>query len=225
MPPASKLRSLLTAVGSNRFRSFVILESRNLLNVAVFLLVAAPLFAQPADRKHATATRVPNGSIRVDGRLDDEAWQRATPITDFIQKEPTEGAPPTDPMEVRLACDADAFYVGARMHSRDGRIQSPLGRRDGTDQVEHILVAFDTFLDRRTAVVFGVTAAGVRIDRYHSSDNEDAFDSGFDPVWRAHTSVAADQWTAELWIPFSQLRFNPRTDLTWGPTFIASGRR
>jgi hypothetical protein len=189
-----------------------------LAGVFVFLLIASPLVAQSqsSERKQATATRVPNGSIRVDGRLDDEVWQKATPITDFIQKEPDEGASPTDPMEVRLAFDDEAFYIGARMHSRDGRIQAPLGRRDSTDQVEHILVAFDTFLDRRTAVVFGVTAAGVRIDRYHSSDNEDSFDSGFDPVWRAQTSVSADQWTAELWIPFSQLRFNPRTDLTWG---------
>jgi hypothetical protein len=186
----------------------------------LFSCFSAPLLAQSsiaaADRKQATATRIPNGSIRVDGRLDDEVWQKAMPITDFIQKEPNEGAAPTDPMEVRLAYDDEAFYVGARMHSGDGRIQAPLGRRDATEQVEHILVAFDTFLDRRTAVVFGVTAAGVRIDRYHASDNEDSFDSGFEPVWRAETSIAADQWTAELWIPFSQLRFNPRTDLTWG---------
>ena len=185
------------------------------------LSMAAPAFAQTtvsgsANRKQASATRVPNGSIRVDGRLDDEVWRRATPITDFIQKEPTEGAAPTDPMEVRLAYDDQVLYVGARMHSRDGRIQAPLGRRDNTDQAEHILVSFDTFLDRRTAVVFGVTAAGVRIDRYHSSDTEESFDSGFDPVWRAETNVAGDQWTAELWIPFSQLRFNPRTDQTWG---------
>ena len=172
--------------------------------------------AQSVDRKTARATRVPNGSIRVDGRLDDEIWEKATPITDFIQKEPTEGAAPTDPMEVRLAYDDEALYVGARMHSRDGRIQAPLGRRDNTEQAEHILVAFDTFLDRRTAVVFGVTAAGVRIDRYHSSDSEESFDSGFDPVWRAETNIGADQWTAELWIPFSQLRFIPRTDQTWG---------
>jgi hypothetical protein len=168
------------------------------------------------DRKQATATRVPNGSIRVDGRLDDEIWAKTAPITDFIQKEPTEGAAPTDPMEVRLAYDDDVLYVGARMHSRDGRIQAPLGRRDNTDQAEHILISFDTFLDRRTAVVFGVTAAGVRIDRYHSSDQEESFDAGFDPVWRAETSVSGDQWTAELWIPFSQLRFNPRSELTWG---------
>ena len=168
------------------------------------------------DRKHATAVRVPNGSIRVDGRLDDEAWLKASPITDFIQKEPTEGASPTDAMDVRLAYDDDVLYVGASMHSKDGRIQAPLGRRDNTDQAEHILISFDTFLDRRTAVVFGVTASGVRLDRYHSSDQEDSFDSGFDPVWRAETNVSTDQWTAELWIPFSQLRFNPQRDQTWG---------
>ncbi len=192
--------------------------------VGVFILVmsvVAPAFAQStingaADRKQATATRVPNGSIRVDGRLDEEIWLKTVPITDFIQKEPTEGASPTDPMEVRLAYDDNVLYVGARMHARDGRIQAPLGRRDSIDQVEHILVSFDTFLDRRTAVVFGVTAAGVRIDRYHSSDQEDSFDSGFDPVWRAEANIAGDQWTAELWIPFSQLRFSPRSDQLWG---------
>lgn len=183
--------------------------------------ISSPSFAQStvngaANRKQASATRVPNGSIRVDGRLDEEIWQQVVPITDFIQKEPTEGAQPTDAMDVRIAYDDDVLYVGARMQSKDGRIQAPLGRRDNIDQAEHILVSFDTFLDRRTAVVFGVTAAGVRIDRYHSSDQEDSFDSGFDPVWRAETHVSGDQWTAELWIPFSQLRFNPINTLTWG---------
>jgi hypothetical protein len=193
-----------------------------IVGVAVFFFfIASSSFAQStisgvADRKQATAARVPNGSIRVDGRLDEEIWLKAAPITDFIQKEPTEGAPPTDAMDVRIVYDDDVLYVGARMHSSDGRIQAPLGRRDSTDQVEYLLVSFDTFLDRRTAVAFGVTAAGVRIDRYHSSDQEDSFDSGFDPVWRAETNVGADQWTAELWIPFSQLRFNPERDLTWG---------
>ena len=193
------------------------------IGVVVFCLALVPSasFAQTkvagvANRKQATATRVPNGSLRIDGRLDEGAWLKASPITDFVQKEPVENAAPTDKMEVRLLYDDDVLYVGARMHSSDGRIQAPLGRRDSTAQAEHILVSFDTFLDRRTAAVFGVTAAGVRLDRYHSSDNEDSFDAGFDPVWRAETQVSGDQWTAELWIPFSQLRFNPQAVQTWG---------
>lgn len=173
-------------------------------------------------RKQARAARVANDSIRVDGRLDDEAWQRATPVTDFIQKEPIEGTAPTDPMEVRFVYDDHSLYVGARMTSRDGAIQAPLGRRDNTDQTEYIMIAFDTFLDRRTSAVFGVTAAGVRLDRYHSSDAQDTFDTGFDPVWRAETHIDGNEWTAELSIPFSQLRFSTQAAQLWGLNILRS---
>lgn len=169
------------------------------------------------ERKHATATRVADDAIRVDGRLDEAVWLRAPAITDFIQKEPEQGAVPTDEMEVRFAYDGRAFYVGARMWARNATlIQAPLGRRDVADQAEHILIALDTFLDRRTSVVLGVTAAGVRLDRFHSTDNEDSFDAGYDLVWGARTAIDDQGWTAELWIPFTQLRFNPENALTWG---------
>jgi hypothetical protein len=85
-----------------------------------------------------------------------------------------------------------------------------------SDQAEHILIALDTFLDRRTSIVLGVTASGVRLDRYHATDVEDTFDTGYDLVWVARTSIDADGWSAEMWIPFTQLRFNPHEDLTWG---------
>src|SRR5687768_17352843 len=51
---------------------------------------AAPAAALPAPptAKVATAQRVAAGAIRVDGRLDEADWQRATPISDFVQKEP-----------------------------------------------------------------------------------------------------------------------------------------
>ena len=168
------------------------------------------------NRKQATATRVPNGSIRVDGRLDDEVWQKATPITDFIQKEPIEGAAPTDAMDVGSRMTTTCCMSARGCISKDGRIQAPLGRRDNIDQAEHILVSFDTFLDRRTAFVFGVTAAGVRIDRYHSSDQEDSFDSGFDPVWRAETSVGGRSVDRRAVDSVLAAALQPRTEQTWG---------
>jgi hypothetical protein len=194
------------------------------------LLPAAPLAAQPsptglsgretptdAERKRASATRVDNGTIRVDGHLDEAVWVRAPAITDFIQKEPVQGASPTDDMEVRFAYDGGAFYVGARMWARNARgIQAPLSRRDVSDQAEYILIALDTFLDRRTSFVLGVTASGVRLDRYHGTDAEDAFDTGYDVVWGARTSIDEAGWSAEMWVPFTQLRFNPEEALTWG---------
>ena len=177
--------------------------------------LVSPAFAQDPPRKEARAVRVPEGTIRVDGRLDDAAWRDVAPITDFLQREPVEGAPATDPMEVRIAYDGSALYIGAWMRS-SAAIQSPLGRRDEGDQAEHVRVSLDTYLDRRTASQFGVTAAGVRLDQYYSRDDTFPVDPDYDPVWQARTSVDEAGWTAELWIPFSQLRFNERDAQVWG---------
>ena len=89
--------------------------------------------------KHAMAIRVPTDVIRIDGRLNEQIWETAVAITDFVQKEPDEGAMPTDRMEVRFIYDDSALYVGARMFS-SGTIQAPLSRRDDGDQLEHIEV-------------------------------------------------------------------------------------
>jgi hypothetical protein len=186
------------------------------------LVMAAPVASaqdspRADSRKEAVAIPVATGIIRLDGRLEEEVWLKATPITDFVQKEPTEGAEPTDRMEVRFMYDGGALFVGARMFTTNApAIQAPLGLRDSSDQTEHIQIWLDTFLDRRSAAMFGITAAGVRLDRLHSTDNEDGADSGFNPVWEAAASMTADGWTAELWIPFSQLRFNRHEEHTWG---------
>ena len=167
--------------------------------------------------KRATAVRVAEDAIRVDGRLDEPSWGLAPALVDFVQKEPIEGAPPTEKMEIRFVYDSSAMYIGARMYKNPGSpIQAPMGRRDRFEQAENIQVALDTFHDRRTAYVFGVTAAGVRIDRFHPEDNETTVDEGFDPVWQARTNVDEQGWTAELWIPFSQLRFTDAPEQLWG---------
>jgi hypothetical protein len=181
--------------------------------------MGCPAVAQddPAARKQARAVRVRSGEIRVDGRLDEPIWQSAPAVTDFVMAEPVERGQPSDVMDVRFVFDETALYVGAHMVSRvAGAIQAPLTRRDEAGQAEYLQIELDTYLDRRTAYMFGVTAAGVRLDHYHSSDDERNADSGYDPVWEARTAASADGWTAELWIPMSQLRFNDTEELVWG---------
>ena len=191
-----------------------------ILALTLTALPATALHAQekPATaRKQARATRLSSEVIRFDGRLDDEIWQTATPITDFTQAEPVEGAQPTDPMEVRFLYDDTALWVGARMRRSQGSpIQAPMSRRDDGAQAEYLQIELDTYLDRRTAYMFGVTASGVRLDHFHPTDNEGDTDDQFDPVWEAKTAVDDNAWTAELWLPFSQLRFNDQPERTFG---------
>ena len=127
-----------------------------LLTIALVWLGPATSDAQDRERKRAAAVRVAEGAVRVDGRLDEAVWRQATPLAGFTQKEPVEGAPATDDLDVRFVYDNGALYVGARMTS-SAPIQAPLGRRDDVEQAEHLLVSLDTYLDRRTASTFGVT--------------------------------------------------------------------
>lgn len=49
---------------------------------------------------------------RIDGRLDEPAWQSAAILDAFVQQEPAEGEPATEATIVRLLYDARALYVG-----------------------------------------------------------------------------------------------------------------
>ena len=176
-----------------------------------------PATDSTASKKVATAVRL-RGTIRLDGKLDEAAWASAPPLTDFKQKEPVEGGEPTDKLEVRFLFDDVALYVATRVVNKDPSraIQSPISRRDQIGQAEHIWISLDAYQDRRTAYSFGVTASGVRADWYHPSDNETNIDESFDPVWEAATDRQSNGWTAEMRIPFSQLRFNAATVQRWG---------
>src|SRR3954471_24550448 len=179
-------------------------------------VAAAAQQETPTGRKQARALRVPGGAVHLDGRLDESFWASAVPLVDFSQAEPIEGNPPTDPMEVRFVYDDTALWIGARMVSTGGRVQAPMSRRDDGDQAEYLQVELDTYHDRRTAYMFGVTASGVRLDHFHPTDNQDDNDLEFNPVWQAKTAVDANGWTAEMWVPFSQLRFNEAPERVWG---------
>jgi hypothetical protein len=166
--------------------------------------------------RQARAVRLQGRAPEVDGRLDDAAWAAAPVISGFTQKEPREGEAAGQATEVRIVYDEHAVYVGARMVSRDpAAIQAPVSRRDVWDQAETFGISLDTYHNRRTAVTFAVTAAGTRMEGFHPADSPDA-DLTFNPVWEARVARDSAGWTAELRIPFSQLRFNPSSVQTWG---------
>jgi len=187
---------------------------RRVCALAVLVVVAIP--ASAAATKRMTAVRAERAPV-IDGLLDDPLWQRAQFVSDFKQQDPHWGAEPSRRTDVAFAYDGDNLYVGARMHSAGpDDIQAVMTRRDDSGNAERIIISLDTYLDRRTAYSFAVTAAGVRVDWYHPDDNPGARDASFNPVWDAEIHIDADGWTAEMRIPFSQLRFPDRERQVWG---------
>jgi uncharacterized protein DUF5916/cellulose/xylan binding protein with CBM9 domain len=170
-----------------------------------------PAFAGPPAGGAATAVavEVPSASaIRLDGDLTDEVWSHAPPITEFVQRDPKEGAEPSMKTEARLAYDATNLYVAVRAFDPEpARLVGHLTRRDSDSPSDWIRVTIDSFHDRRTAYEFAVNPAGVKKDKYWFNDgNSD--DTSWDAVWDVAVIRDGEGWRAEFRIPFSQLRFN-----------------
>lgn len=189
---------------------------------AILMLAAVPrVVAQSGDEalgKVFVATAVA-GEVPpiIDGKLDESAWQSAEWRTDFLQKVPVEGGTPSAGTSAAFLYDADALYVAARMASASPHeVPTVVTRRDQFSNAEHILVALDTYHDRRTAYTFSLSSGGVRGDFFHPSDAEGDRELAWNPVWEGRVTHDSTGWYAEMRIPFSQLRFTDRPVQEWG---------
>jgi hypothetical protein len=129
------------------------------------------------------------------------------------QQDPNEGQPATQRTEVRFAYDADALYIGARMYDSLGArgVRTRLTRRDQARR--RLAGARLRHLPRpHRPHRLPINPSGVKYDAGQASPYADP---SWDPVWQAATRVDSLGWTAELRIPFSQLRFprDSRADL------------
>ena len=168
----------------------------------------------------AMRATVRTGDVRIDGKIDETAWQAAPAITGFVQAEPDEGRPATHDTEIRLLIDDDAIYVAARMWEPHldsiGRL---LVRRDEHGPYfDWFGFHLDPNHDGRTAYTFRVSAAGAQSDYYVSDDQFE--DYAWSAVWEGAAQIDSLGWTTELRIPLSQIRYTstdgPRT---WGVNF------
>ncbi|MGH1365934.1 MAG: DUF5916 domain-containing protein [Calditrichia bacterium] len=183
----------------------------------ITLLFISPHYAQQSGLSQRSVTAYKGTDIELDGKLNESIWQNESFASAFVQTRPLEGTASSQKTVVRFAYDDDALYIGATMFIPNPEsIISPRGRRDDISNAERIIIVLDTYGDRRTAYSFGISATGTRVDYYHPEDSEFNRDYSFDPVWQGETVISETYWTAELKIPFSQLRFKSTDKQTWG---------
>ena len=181
-------------------------------------LPAQPAAAQaPSSGSHSTPAPVANAvrltaPVVIDGRLDEEVWRTATPITEFRQSQPDEGKAGTQRTEVRFAYDDEAVYVGARMFDSLGEkgVVTRLLRRDAMSETDSdlLLVVLDSYHDHSSRFNFQVNPSGSKRDA--------TGDASWDPIWETSARIDSLGWTAEMRIPYNQLNFSRSTDQTWG---------
>jgi len=185
--------------------------------VPPFPIPPATVSRNAAGQATVRVVRLP-GSLELDGVLDDPIYQAIEPISDLIQFEPDNGAPPTEKTEVWLFFDATHFYITARCwHSGpESEWVANEMRRDNFNVAfnESFSLMLDTFYDRRNGVLFILNPLGGRLDGQIT--NERDFNGDWNPIWDLKTGRFEGGWTFEAQIPFKSLRYRPGQDQVWG---------
>ncbi len=208
-----------------RFRLFV-LASLALIGIginAVPPVLASGTRSQETAKKPAAATFALSAApskVRIDGVLDEEAWQKAAVMKLIYEWLPGDNVPPPVDTDCLVTYDRDKFYIAFRCFDPEPKkIRAHLMDRDATDtliQDDHISVIIDPFNDERRGFQFRVNPLGVQADA-NFSESEGYEDFSWDAIWEAAGKITNWGYAIEIAIPFNQLRFPKGTaSQTWG---------
>jgi hypothetical protein len=187
--------------------------------VITILFAAVSLFAVSRDslkieKTNFTAERI-NEKIEIDGKLTEQVWQNGNGVSGFFQRDPEEGAEPTEKTIARFAFDDAALYIGVKLFdSAPDSIVANLSRRDLYIPSDRVTIYIDSYNDKRSGFYFALNAAGILYDGVVYNDTWS--DNSWDGVWEGKVNIDDEGWSAEFRIPFSQLKFNNQPENIWG---------
>ncbi len=194
----------------------------------LFLLAAAAGAPQvlPEQAKSIHVQRMSGAKIHLDGKLDEPVWKTLPPLTDFLQTQPTEGAPVSERTEARIFYDDTNIYFGFKCFDSDpSHIVARYGPHDGRTNSDSVDILLDTFRDRRTGYYFSINSRGIQYDALMNEGasggrNDNPFmsllDGSWDGIWYSAASVEDWGWSVEVTIPFKSIRLARSPEQIWG---------
>ena len=190
--------------------------------VLLLCLYCVNIISAQNEKKTTYATAF-QGKIKIDGILDDEAWAMAPITTGFIENEPEPNTAPSQKTEVKIIYNEEGVYFGAFMHDTQAdKILKELSVRDRKNNTDWFGITLDTYQDGLNGFAFVVTAAGVQQDVKYAGGDEDG---NWDAVWQSEVLIHESGWNAEVFIPYSAIRF-PNTDIQhWNIQLVREIRR
>lgn len=185
-------------------------------------------FSPPEDPPVVTAQKV-KGIIKLDGKLSEEDWQRASVTSDFFRMEPRQGGTYLYDTRVKILYDEKNLYVGAFCKDSLGRkgVRVQDLRRDFSwGENDIFLVQLDPQNLKQYCVSFQTTPYGNQRDLQNFNDENT--DNDWNALWSVRTHRTDSGYFAEFAIPFKSIRYEQAQGsepVTWGITFSRLARR
>ena len=189
---------------------------KKLLSLLMFFLLSSfPLFSQ-VEVKKTTALKI-DESIKIDGSLDEPAWDRAPEAGDFIQFQPQRGEQSRVNTRVKILYDERFIYFGFICRDpQPEKIVSRVAKRDDdvkTDDSVYVMV--DTYHDKRNCYFFATNLLGTQRDG-KITENGRTTDITWDGIWKSAGQRTDFGWTAEIAVDLVSLKYEPGQNQSWG---------
>ncbi|MCO6360998.1 DUF5916 domain-containing protein [Roseivirga pacifica] len=178
-----------------------------IIHFLLLTLWAATAMGQDIELRRTT------GPIKLDGVLDEAAWQLADSADFFKQYFPYDSSYAQAQTVARILYDDQYIYVSGIMYNLDNDRDyiTPSLRRDFRGEAnDSFSVLFDPFQDNTNATLFGINPFGVRREGLiaNGGSGDGAFSLDWDNKWKGEAKQYDGYWIAEMAIPFKTLRFN-----------------
>ncbi|HEX8041217.1 MAG TPA: DUF5916 domain-containing protein [Chryseosolibacter sp.] len=184
----------------------------------LFALLFHSAFGQKKNEQFQLHIREASSPIRVDGVMDETAWQEAEVATDFYMMLPMDTSKAQVRTDVRMTYDKDHLYlIAVNYHAVAGPYMVESLRRDfAFGKNDNFLLFMDPFNDLTNGFSFGANAAGAQWDGIMYEGGK--VDLSWDNIWTSSVKNYPDKWIFEMAVPFKSIRYK-KGITTWGVNF------
>ena len=159
----------------------------------------------------------------IDGKLDEEVWQKAVVLKDFYQIQPGDNTPPSRPTEVLLGFDPKFLYIAFKATDEPDKVRATVAKRDNIFQDDYVGFFLDTFNDKRKAFEAFFNPLGIQGDGILTEGRGEDF--SVDLLMESKGIVHETGFNVEIAIPFKSLRFEAGKGKLWGAHFFRRIKR
>ncbi len=135
-------------------------------------------------------------------------------VTGFLQREPGDGVPASQPTDAYISYDDKNLYIVFICKDDPGKVRAHLGKREQFDGDDIVGVLLDTLHDHQRGYGFFANPLGVQGDAIEAEQSND--DWSYDTLWYSDGRITSDGYVVWMAIPFRSLRFRQGPLQEWG---------
>lgn len=180
-------------------------------------------FVLPPEKSQPVTIPKFDKSPVIDGKLDEEIWQKAVVLKDFYQIQPGDNVPPSRPTEVLLGFDSKFIYIAFKVTDDPDKVRATVAKRDNIFNDDYVGFFFDTFNDKRRAFEVFFNPFGIQADGIMTEGRGEDF--SVDLLMESKGIVHETGFNVEVALPFKSLRFEAGKGKLWGAHFFRRIKR